>query len=116
MIKLPPLRCTFVAQISLKMCTLDILSSERYDSLQCRDTANPGKRYFDRHHVTKNQLEERFMDMSTTSLSMEQQFKLEVLREQVKSLSQDQAQEYLLEVMRQNMVKENLLKYWMKTM
>jgi len=98
------------------MCTLDILSSERYDSLQCRDTANPGKRYFDRHHVTKNQLEERFMDMSTTSLSMEQQFKLEVLREQVKSLSQDQAQEYLLEVMRQNMVKENLLKYWMKTM
>jgi len=98
------------------MCTLDILSSERYDSLQCRDTANPGKRYFDRHHVTKNQLEERIMDMSTTSLSMEQQFKLQVLREQVKSLSQDQAQEYLLEVMRQNMVKENLLKYWMKKM
>jgi len=98
------------------MCTLDILSSERYDSLQCRDTANPGKRYFDRHHVTKNQLEERIMDMPTTSLSMEQQFKLQVLREQVKSLSQDQAQEYLLEVMRQNMVKENLLKYWMKKM
>ena len=56
------------------------------------------------------------MDMPTTSLSMEQQFKLEVLREQVKSLSQDEAQEYLLEVMRQNMVKENLLKYWMKKM
>ncbi|MBE9120199.1 NblA/ycf18 family protein [Microcoleus sp. N9_B2] len=56
------------------------------------------------------------MDMPTTSLSMEQQFKLQVLSEQVKSLSQDQAQEYLLEVMRQNMVKENLLKYWMKKM
>ncbi|AFZ07541.1 NblA/ycf18 family protein [Microcoleus sp. F10-C6] len=56
------------------------------------------------------------MDMPTTSLSMEQQFKLQVLREQVKSLSQDQAQEYLLEVMRQNMVKENLLKHWMKNM
>ncbi|MEG4202461.1 NblA/ycf18 family protein [Microcoleus sp. Pol7_A1] len=56
------------------------------------------------------------MDMPTTSLSMEQEFKLQVLREQVKSLSQDQAQEYLLEVMRQNMVKENLLKHWMKNM
>ncbi|MBW3586160.1 MAG: NblA/ycf18 family protein [Cyanobacteria bacterium 0813] len=54
--------------------------------------------------------------MSTTSLSMEQQFKLQVLREEVKRLSQDQAQEYLLEVMRQNMVKENLLKHWMKNM
>ncbi|MCZ0899428.1 MULTISPECIES: NblA/ycf18 family protein [Microcoleus] len=56
------------------------------------------------------------MDMPTTSLSMEQQFKLQVLREEVKRLSQDQAQEYLLEVMRQNMVKENLLKHWMKNM
>ncbi|MEG3937261.1 NblA/ycf18 family protein [Microcoleus sp. S36b_A3] len=56
------------------------------------------------------------MDMPTTSLSMEQQFKLQVLSEQVKNLSQNQAQEYLLEVMRQNMVKENLLKYWMKKM
>ena len=56
------------------------------------------------------------MDMSTTSLSMEQQFKLQVLREEVKRLSQDQAQEYLLEVMRQNMVKENLLKHWIKNM
>ncbi|MEG3840541.1 NblA/ycf18 family protein [Microcoleus sp. herbarium14] len=56
------------------------------------------------------------MDMPTTSLSMEQQFKLQVLRDQVKTLSQDQAQEYLLEVMRQNMVKENLLKHWMKNM
>ncbi|MBD1811846.1 NblA/ycf18 family protein [Microcoleus sp. Pol11C1] len=56
------------------------------------------------------------MDMPTTSLSMEQQFKLQVLREEVKRLSQDQAQEYLLEVMRQNMVKENLFKHWMKNM
>ncbi len=36
MIKLPPLRCTFATQISLKTSTLDILSSECYDSLQCR--------------------------------------------------------------------------------
>ena len=56
------------------------------------------------------------MNMPTTSLSMEQQLKLQVLRDQVKTLSQDEAQEYLIEVMRQNMVKENLLKYWMKNM
>jgi uncharacterized protein YaaW (UPF0174 family) len=80
------------------------------------DTTNPAKRHSDRSCIDFSKLEERFMDMSTTSLSMEQQFKLQVLREEVKRLSQDQAQEYLLEVMRQNMVKENLLKYWMKNM
>ncbi len=80
------------------------------------DTTNPAKRRLDQSRIDLSKLEERFMDMPTTSLSMEQQFKLQVLREQVKSLSQDQAQEYLLEVMRQNMVKENLLKHWMKNM
>lgn len=80
------------------------------------DTTNPAKRHSDQFRINLSKLEERFMDMSTTSLSMEQQFKLQVLREEVKRLSQDQAQEYLLEVMRQNMVKENLLKYWMKNM
>lgn len=80
------------------------------------DTTNPAKRHSDQFRINLSKLEERFMDMSTTSLSMEQQFKLQVLREEVKRLSQDQAQEYLLEVMRQNMVKENLLKHWMKNM
>lgn len=80
------------------------------------ETTNPAKRHSDRSRIDFNKLEERFMDMPTTSLSMEQQFKLQVLREEVKRLSQDQAQEYLLEVMRQNMVKENLLKHWMKNM
>jgi len=80
------------------------------------ETTNPAKRHFDQSRINLSKLEERFMDMSTTSLSMEQQFKLQVLREEVKRLSQDQAQEYLLEVMRQNMVKENLLKHWMKNM
>ena len=80
------------------------------------DTTNPVKRHSDRSRIDLSKLEELFMDMPTTSLSMEQQFKLQVLSEQVKSLSLDQAQEYLLEVMRQNMVKENLLKYWMKKM
>lgn len=49
-----------------------------------------------------------------SSLSMEQQFKLQVLREQVKGLSREEAQEYLVEVLRQSMVKENLFKHWMK--
>lgn len=48
------------------------------------------------------------------SLSLEQQFKLQVLREQVKNLSQEQAQEYVLELFRQTMVKENLFKHLLK--
>lgn len=51
---------------------------------------------------------------SPASLSLEQQFKLEVLREQVKTLSQEQAQNYLIEVFRQMMVKDNLVKHLMK--
>lgn len=47
-------------------------------------------------------------------LSLEQQFKLKVYQEQVKSLNRDQAQEYLLEVLRQMMVKDNLVKQLLK--
>ena len=47
-------------------------------------------------------------------LSLEQQFKLKVYREQVKELTLEQSQEYLLEVMRQLMVKENLIKHLVK--
>ncbi|MGL4879799.1 MAG: NblA/ycf18 family protein [Waterburya sp.] len=49
------------------------------------------------------------MDLSA-QLSLEQQFKLKVLQEQVQSLSKEQAQEYLLEMFRQMMVKDNLVK------
>jgi hypothetical protein len=49
------------------------------------------------------------MDLSG-QLSMEQQFKLKVLQEQVQGLSKEQAQEYLLEMFRQMMVKDNLVK------
>lgn len=48
------------------------------------------------------------------NLSLEQQFKLEVLQKEVKRLTQEQAQAYLIELMRQNMVKDNLLKHWLK--
>jgi uncharacterized protein YaaW (UPF0174 family) len=53
------------------------------------------------------------MDMPL-SLSLEQQFKLQILRDQVQLLSRQEAQEYLLEVVRQNMVKDNLLRHWIK--
>ncbi|HEY9864493.1 MAG TPA: NblA/ycf18 family protein [Candidatus Obscuribacterales bacterium] len=48
------------------------------------------------------------------NLSLEQQFKLQILREQVKNLNLEQAQDYLLEVLRQSMVKDNLLRQWIK--
>ncbi|HEY9767342.1 MAG TPA: NblA/ycf18 family protein [Coleofasciculaceae cyanobacterium] len=51
---------------------------------------------------------------SSSQLSMEQQFKLKVLQEQVQSLSKEQAQEYLLEMFRQMMVKDNLVKHLLK--
>lgn len=47
-------------------------------------------------------------------LSLEQQFNLRAYQEQVKGLDQIQAQEMLLEVMRQLMVKENVIKYLLK--
>jgi methionine synthase I (cobalamin-dependent) len=47
-------------------------------------------------------------------LSLEQQFSLKVYEEQVKALSQEQAQEFLLETMRQLMVKDNVIKHLIK--
>jgi uncharacterized protein YaaW (UPF0174 family) len=49
-----------------------------------------------------------------STLSLEQQFKLNLYRHQVKQLSQEEAQEYLLEVLRQLMVKDNLIKNLVK--
>ncbi|MBW4511275.1 MAG: NblA/ycf18 family protein [Scytonematopsis contorta HA4267-MV1] len=49
-----------------------------------------------------------------TELSMEQQFRLQTLRDQVKNLSREEAQTYLLEVLRQMMVKDNLVKHLLK--
>lgn len=54
-------------------------------------------------------MEELIMEMSN-SLSLEQKFKLQVLNQEVKQLSREQAQDYLMEVLRQNMVKDNLFK------
>ncbi|GAB4534391.1 MAG: hypothetical protein Tsb0014_20540 [Pleurocapsa sp.] len=47
-------------------------------------------------------------------LSLEQQFKLKVFQEQIQALSKEQAQERLLEMFRQMMVKDNLMKDLLK--
>jgi len=47
-------------------------------------------------------------------LSMEQQFTLQVLKDQVRGLTLDQAQTYVVEIMRQMMVKDNLVKHLLK--
>ncbi|MBD2676414.1 MULTISPECIES: NblA/ycf18 family protein [Nostoc] len=47
-------------------------------------------------------------------LTLEQQFRLQNLKAQVQTLSQEEAQEFLLEVLRQMMVKDNLVKHLLK--
>ena len=47
-------------------------------------------------------------------LSLEQEFELKVISEQVKGLSRDQAQDYIVVIMRQMMMKENLFKQLLK--
>lgn len=44
------------------------------------------------------------------NLSLEQRFKLQMMQNQVKSLDLEQAQEYIVELLRQMMVKDNLVK------
>jgi hypothetical protein len=51
---------------------------------------------------------------NNTGLSFEQEFALRVLGEQVKNLSLQETQEYLVEILRQSMVKENLFKDMIK--
>lgn len=48
------------------------------------------------------------------NLSLEQEFKLKVLQEQTKNLDLEQAQEYVVELLRQMMVKDNLFKQLLK--
>jgi Phycobilisome degradation protein nblA len=47
-------------------------------------------------------------------LSLEQQFNLRAYADQVKGLDQEQAQQMLLQVLRQLMIKENVIKYLVK--
>ena len=51
---------------------------------------------------------------STSNLSMEQQFKLQVLSQEVRQMSREQAQQYSIEVLKQMMLKENLVNKMIK--
>ncbi len=51
---------------------------------------------------------------TSAQLTLEQQFKLRILTEQVQQLSHSQAQECLVEMFRQIMVKDNLVKHLLK--
>ena len=44
------------------------------------------------------------------SLKLEQQLELRIFQEKVKNLTQEQSQEFLIELFRQMMVKDNLIK------
>lgn len=45
-----------------------------------------------------------------TELTLEQQFKLKVYEQQSKLLSQEECQILLVEIVRQNMIKDNVIK------
>jgi Phycobilisome degradation protein nblA len=53
------------------------------------------------------------MDLPLT-LTMEQQFSMKVYEDQVKGMNADQAQEFLLEIMRQLMIKDNVIRHLLK--
>ena len=48
-------------------------------------------------------------------LTLEQEFKLQMLEGQVKTLKLEQAQGYILELLRQMMVKDNIVKDLLRT-
>lgn len=54
------------------------------------------------------------MDLPLT-LNLEQQFNLKVYQDQISHMSQEQAQEALIEVMRQIMIKDNVIRHLMKS-
>ena len=54
------------------------------------------------------------MDTSKGQLTIEQQFKLQVLKQEIESLTLEQSKEYLVEAFRQIMIKENLCKEMFK--
>ncbi|MGK7914408.1 MAG: NblA/ycf18 family protein [Prochloraceae cyanobacterium] len=51
---------------------------------------------------------------NSCQLTLEQQFKLQIFQEEIKNLTKEQAQEYLLELFRQIMIKDNLNKSLLK--
>lgn len=54
------------------------------------------------------------MDTDKGKLTLEQQFKLQVLQQDIEALTLEQSKEYLIEAFRQIMIKENLCKEMFK--
>ena len=54
------------------------------------------------------------MENQIGELTLEQQFKLRTLEEDIKNLTLEQARSYLIEIVKQGMIKDNLMKHWMK--
>lgn len=54
------------------------------------------------------------MSQMPGELTLEQRFQLEVMKGHVKALTLEQAQEYIVEVVRQMMVKDNLVKHLLR--
>ncbi|NER39329.1 MAG: phycobilisome degradation protein NblA [Oscillatoria sp. SIO1A7] len=48
------------------------------------------------------------MEITAANLTLEQEFKLKVLADQIKQLSKEEAQECLFKIVRQGMIKDNL--------
>lgn len=49
------------------------------------------------------------------ALTLEQQFQLQVIKDQVGLLTLEQAQDYVVEMTRQMMIKDNLVKHLLKS-
>ncbi|HEY9709382.1 MAG TPA: NblA/ycf18 family protein [Oculatellaceae cyanobacterium] len=49
--------------------------------------------------------------MELTGLTLEQQFKLKVVENQIQGLSQEQAQKLLLAAIRLNLIKDNIIRH-----
>jgi acyl-CoA-binding protein len=54
------------------------------------------------------------LDVTAFELTLEQEFSMTVYEEQVKGLSQEQAQKFLLDVLQQLMVKDNVIRSLLK--
>ena len=52
--------------------------------------------------------------MELTGLTLEQQFKLKVVENQIQGLSQEQAQKLLLSAIRLNLIKDNIIRHCTK--
>jgi hypothetical protein len=61
--------------------------------------------------MTPEKEEDRVQLQSLTELTIEQQFKLKVYADETQSLSAEEAQILLIQMARQNMIKDNVIRH-----